>query len=406
MTSVSVTEPVAMPPERTTQVDVIVPVHNEAHVLADNMRRLHRYLSDCFPFSWRVTVVDNASTDATWTIAQQLGATLPGVRALRLDRKGRGLALRTAWIRSDADVVAYMDVDLSTDLGALLPLVAPLVSGHSDIAIGSRLARGSRVVRGPRRELVSRAYNLLLRVVLRTSFRDAQCGFKAGRADVVRALLPLIENDAWFFDTELLVLAERSGLRIHELPVDWVDDPDSRVDVWRTALEDLKGVWRIVRHPRRLIDEGLTGVTGRSDVPIGLGPQLVRFSTVGLVSTAADIVLYNLLRSPLGPWWANVVALLVTMVGNTQANRTWTFRRGRRHGLARSHAEAGVAFLVGLATSTVALAAVRAAVDDPSRLIDTIALLLSGGVATATRFLLFRHWIFGPSRADPVPEPL
>jgi putative flippase GtrA len=398
MSTATVTEPVASPPGRTTQVDVIVPVHNEASVLADNVERLHGYLSEGFPFSWRITVVDNASTDDTWAIAQQLGETLPGVRALHLDRKGRGLALRTAWQQSDAHVVAYMDVDLSTRLDALLPLVAPLVSGHSDIAIGSRHARGSRVVRGPRRELLSRSYNLMLRLVLRTSFRDAQCGFKAGRAEAVRALLPLIENDGWFFDTELLVLAERSGLRIHELPVDWVDDPDSRVDLWRTALEDLKGVWRILRHPQWLLDEGVAGVTRRADIPVGLGPQLMRFSTVGAVSTVAYVVLYGLLRSPLGPWWANAAALLTTMLVNTQANRTWTFRRGGRKGLARSYAAAAVAFLVGLGTSTLALGAVRVVVDDPGLVADMIALVPSSIVATATRFLLFRHWIFRPGR--------
>ncbi len=398
MSTATVTEPVGTPPPgRTTQVDIIVPVHNEAHVVAGNVRRLHGYLSDHFPFSWRITVVDNASTDGTWAIAQQLGATLTGVRALHLDRKGRGLALRTAWKQSDAQVVAYMDVDLSTDLDALLPLVAPLVSGHSDIAIGSRLTRGSRVVRGPRREVISRAYNLLLRLVLRTRIRDAQCGFKAGRAPAVRALLPLIEDDGWFFDTELLVLAERSGLRIHEVPVDWVDDPDTRVQLWRTAVADLKGVWRILRHPRWLIDDGMAGVV-RPDLPVGLGPQLVRFSTVGVVSTVVYVVLYALLRSPLGPWWANTAALLATMLGNTQANRAWTFRRGGRKGLVRSYAAAGAAFLVGLATSTAALVAVRAVIDDPPLLADMIALVPAIIVATAARFLLFRHWIFRPGR--------
>lgn len=397
MSTATVTDPLAKPPGRTTQVDIIVPVHNEAHVVAANVARLHGYLSDRFPFSWRITVVDNASTDGTWDIARQLGASLPGVRALHLDRKGRGLALRTAWNQSDAQVVAYMDVDLSTDLDALLPLVAPLVSGHSDIAIGSRLTPGSRVVRGPRREVISRGYNLLLRLVLRTRIRDAQCGFKAGRAPAVRALLPLIEDDGWFFDTELLVLAERSGLRIHEVPVDWVDDPDTRVQLWRTAVADLKGVWRILRHPRWLIDDGMAGVV-RPDLPVGLGPQLVRFSTVGLVSTLVYLVLYGLLRSPLGPWWANAAALLITMLGNTQANRAWTFRRGGSKGLVRSYAAAGAAFVVGLATSTVALVAVRAVIDDPPILADMIALVPASIVATAVRFLLFRHWIFRPGR--------
>jgi hypothetical protein len=170
------------------------------------------------------------------------------VRAVRLAEKGRGRALRAAWQASEATVVAYMDVDLSTDLKALLPLVAPLLSGHSDIAIGSRLTRGARVTRGPKRELISRAYNLILHVALHARFSDAQCGFKAMRGDCARALLPHVEDTGWFFDTELLVLAERSGRRIHEVPVDWVDDADSRVNVIPTAIADLRGVVRLATH--------------------------------------------------------------------------------------------------------------------------------------------------------------
>jgi len=218
-------------------VDVAVPVYNEERALDGSVRRLHAYLSAGFPFSWRITIVDNASTDGTWWCAARLARDLPGVRALHLDRKGRGLALRSAWASSDATVVAYMDVDLSTDLDALLPLVAPLVSGHSDVAIGSRLLPGAHVARRPKRELISRTYNGLLRTVLATRVHDMQCGFKAVRADVARRLLPAVDDDGWFFDTELLLLAERNGLRIHEVPVDWIDDHDSRVHVARTALD-------------------------------------------------------------------------------------------------------------------------------------------------------------------------
>ncbi len=170
--------------------------------------------------------------------------------AVHLDEKGRGRALKTVWLESDALVLAYMDVDLSTDLDALWPLLAPLMSGHSDLAIGTRLHRDSRVVRGPKRELVSRGYNLVLRTALGARFSDAQCGFKAIRADVAHELLPHVEDPTWFFDTELLVLAERCGLRIHEVPVDWFDDPDSRVDIVATARDDLAGVWRMRRDLR------------------------------------------------------------------------------------------------------------------------------------------------------------
>ena len=228
-------------------VEIVVPVYNEEAGLEASGLRLQRYLAERFPLSWRITIADNASVDATWGIACRLARDVPGVRAVHLPRKGRGRALRAVWSTSPCPVVAYMDVDLSTDLDALLPLVAPLLSGHSDVAIGTRLARGSRVVRGPKREVISRSYNLLLKATLGNGFSDAQCGFKAVRADVARALLPLVEDDAWFFDTELLVLAEHNGLRIHEVEVDWVDDPDSRVDLVTTARDDLKGVWRMRR---------------------------------------------------------------------------------------------------------------------------------------------------------------
>lgn len=227
-------------------LEVVVPVHDEERALPRAVARLTEHLAT-LPWSWRVTIVDNASTDTTPQVAARLAATYPGVRHRRLEAKGRGLALKAAWGASDATVLAYMDVDLSTDLRALLPLVAPLVSGHSDLAVGSRLSPTSRVRRGPKREVVSRGYNLLLRHALHVRFRDAQCGFKGVRADAAAALLPHVADDSWFFDTELLVLAERAGLRIHEVPVDWVDDPDSRVDIVRTAVEDLHGIRRLRR---------------------------------------------------------------------------------------------------------------------------------------------------------------
>jgi glycosyltransferase involved in cell wall biosynthesis len=258
-------------------VDIVVPVYNEEAVLERSIRRLHRFLGESFPFGWRIVIADNASTDATPEVARRLRSALRGVECLRLERKGRGRALRTAWARSEARVVCYMDVDLSTDLRALLPLVAPLLSGHSDVAIGSRLAHGARVVRGPKREIISRGYNRLLHATLRARFSDAQCGFKAVRRDALDGLLADIRDDAWFFDTELLVLAQRRGLRIHEVPVDWVDDPDSRVDIIRTAIEDLKGIARLA----------LTG-------------PVARFMGVGVLSTIAYALIYLALRGMRG----------------------------------------------------------------------------------------------------------
>src|ERR1700691_2182249 len=230
---------------RERLVEGAVPVNNEEKSLARSVRQLYSYLTDNLPFRFVITIAENASTDGTFAAAQQLCAELPGVRAVHLDRKGRGFALRHVWGSSDADIVAYMDADLSTGLDAFLPLIAPLLSGHSDLAVGNRLAHDATVVRSAKREIISRAYNLLLRAVLSARFADAQCGFKAGRTEVIRALLPDVRDNAWFFDTELLICAHRRGLRIYQVPVAWTEDPDSKVDIVGTALADLRGVVRL-----------------------------------------------------------------------------------------------------------------------------------------------------------------
>jgi glycosyltransferase involved in cell wall biosynthesis len=229
------------------RVDVVIPVYNEEATLRSNVELLLAYLRDEFPFSFGVVVVDNASTDVTRAIAEALADDYAEVSLLRLDRKGRGFALKEAWSRSDAEVLAYMDVDLSTNLESLLPLVAPLLSGHSEVAIGTRLAHSAHVRRRLKREVLSRGYNRIVHTLFRVGFSDAQCGFKAISGDAARLLLPLVQDDGWFFDTELLLLAERNGLRIHEVPVDWIEDLDSRVDLLPTIADDLAGLWRVRR---------------------------------------------------------------------------------------------------------------------------------------------------------------
>jgi putative flippase GtrA len=320
------------------------------------------------------------------------------VEAIHLAEKGRGRALRAAWTASDSPVVAYMDVDLSTDLDALLPLVAPLVSGHSDLAIGSRLATSSRVVRGPKREAISRTYNLLLKATLRSGFSDAQCGFKAVRGDVAHALLPLIEDEGWFFDTELLVLAEHNGLRIHEVPVDWVDDPDSRVQVVTTARDDLKGIWRMVgrfAHGEGLADlSSVAAPRQPSDEP-DLPSQLVRFASVGLVSTGLFALLFLALTGPLGPVLATVAALATCTVANTAAHRRITFSLRGRTGRARSHA---ASLLVAALPLGLALAALGALATGgvTSTTAQLAVLTVTNAVASLVRFGLLRRWVFRP----------
>jgi glycosyltransferase involved in cell wall biosynthesis len=226
-------------------VEIVIPVYNEQEVLEKSVTTLRNYLLDHFPYRWRITVADNASIDRTWEIAERLQATYPDVKALHLDQKGRGRALRYAWLNTDADVVSYMDVDLSTNLKSFLPLVAPIITGHSDLAIGSRLARGAVVTRQWKREIISRVYNMMIKVSFFNAFSDAQCGFKACRTDVAHRLLPLIENNEWFFDTEMLLLAEHNNLRIYEVPVEWIEDLDTRVKIVKTATEDIRGLVRV-----------------------------------------------------------------------------------------------------------------------------------------------------------------
>ncbi|BCB78610.1 bifunctional glycosyltransferase family 2/GtrA family protein [Phytohabitans flavus] len=387
-------------------LDVVIPVYNEEIDLEPCVRRLHAYLTGSLPYPFRITIADNASTDKTPYVAAALSQQLPGVRAVRLEQKGRGRALAAVWSTSDAPVLAYMDVDLSTDLAALLPLVAPLISGHSDLAIGSRLSRGARVVRGPKREIISRCYNVLLRGALAARFSDAQCGFKAIRKDVAERILPLVQDTAWFFDTELLVLAERAGLRIHEVPVDWVDDPDSRVDIVATAIADLRGIWRLGRglatgalpigDLRRQLGRDATPAAG---VPVGLAGQLVRFAGVGLASTLAYIVIFALLRTVTGAQAANLLALLVTAVGNTAANRRLTFGIAGRRGAVRHQAQGLSVFVLGLALTSGSLAALTAVAPQAGRFVELTVVILANLAATVLRFLLMRTWVFGSHRA-------
>ncbi|MEH1030136.1 glycosyltransferase [Micromonospora profundi] len=386
-------------PGAAAVLDVVIPVYNEEADLGPCVRRLHAHLSEHFPYPFQITIADNASVDDTLKVADGLAGELSGVEVLHLDAKGRGRALSAAWTASSAPVLAYMDVDLSTDLAALLPLVAPLISGHSDLAIGTRLARTSRVVRGTKREIISRAYNLLLRGALFARFSDAQCGFKAIRADVAGELLPLVRDTGWFFDTELLVLAQRTGLRIHEVPVDWVDDPDSRVDIVATALADLRGMGRLGRAllTGALPVAELRAQLGRAPltapparVPVGLPRQLARFAAVGVASTLAYLLLFVATRGTLGAQPANLLALLVTAVANTAANRRLTFGiTGRRHA-GRHHAQGLLAFALGLALTSGALAMLHVAVAAPTRTVELVVLVAANLAATVLRFVLLR----------------
>jgi putative flippase GtrA len=408
--------PIAIPMARASRtaapvVDVVIPVYNEEHDLAPCVRRLHHLLSAALPYTFRITIADNASVDATAHVARALAEELPEVRSVHLPEKGRGRALRAVWSASDASVLVYMDVDLSTDLAALLPLIAPLISGHSDLAIGTRLHPGSRVIRGAKREVISRCYNQILRRTLATRFSDAQCGFKAIRADVAHRLLPLVEDTGWFFDTELLVLAERAGLRIHEVPVDWVDDPDSRVDLVATARADLRGIARLSRAfaTGTLPMAELSAQLGRAPleprtagVPVGLTRQVVRFGAIGATSTVAYLVLFLLLHPALGGQVANFTALLLTAIGNTAANRRLTFGLRGRVDRTRHQVQGLLVFAIALGLTSGSLALLHSVAGPVSRGTELAVLVTANLAATVVRFVLLRAWVF---RKPTAPSP-
>jgi len=388
----SIVEPTLRPPpavRRLADIEIVIPVYNEERALGPSVERLRAYLDAEVPYPTVITVADNASTDRTWQVATRLAATLEGVRAVHLDEKGRGRALRAVWSASRADVVAYMDVDLSTDLDALLPLVAPLVSGHSDLAIGTRLAPTAHVVRGAKRELISRSYNLLVRTALHNRFSDAQCGFKAMSRRAADRLLPLVLDNEWFFDTELLVLAERHGLRIHEVPVDWVDDPDSRVAIASTAMGDVKGIVRLLRSfaagKGRATDDR---PTGRIDAA-----ELARFAGVGVVSTVVYALLFVLLRPSLGVLAANVTALAACTAGNTAAHGRITFGAEQPVGLRVQLAGSAVLFVTTAVLTTAALA-LALAVGGTAVWPEVVAIVAGTALAALVRFAVLKAWIF------------
>ena len=226
-------------------VDVVIPVLNEARVLEKSVRTVLDYLRRGFPYQWKIVIVDNGSSDGTQDVAKKICERETEVQFLHLHQRGRGRALRHAWLQSKSDIVCYMDVDLSTELHHIPELIGAIAHEAYDIATGSRLMRQSRTKRSLKREVISRIYNVFVKTVLSTRFSDAQCGFKALSRKAVEAIIPEVEDQSWFFDTELLVLAEKQGYRIKDIPVAWVEDDDTRVKIFQTGWEDIKGVFRV-----------------------------------------------------------------------------------------------------------------------------------------------------------------
>ena len=405
--------PLPPTPIPAVTVDIAIPVFNEERALPGCIEVLHEFLTERLPFEWVITIVDNASTDGTLLVAKRLAKQWPGVRVTYLEAQGKGNAVRAAWSNSRASVVAYMDVDLSTGLDALLPMVTSLAEGHSDIAIGSRLAPGARTVRGAKRELMSLGYNTLLRFTHGAQFRDAQCGFKAARADVIRPLLQRVEDNTWFFDTELLLLAEHNEMRVLEVPVDWVEDVDSRVNVAGTIGTNVKGLVRL----------GMAKLSGAADItelppqnelkpthPDAMLPKkdvsrlrhLLLFCVVGFLATLMTLTLYTLFRSWWPPLAANLVAVTLSTLFNTEANRRFTFRdRSRPPTLV--HVQSFIVFALYCGFTSGALLLLEAVAHQPPRWVELVVLIVASGFGTLGRFALLTTWVF---RARPNPQPV
>lgn len=242
-----------------TTVEVVIPVYNEERALPESIPTLRDFLaSDAFPYDWRILIADNASIDNTPEVGRKLESENEGnVKYVRIERKGRGFALKQVWADSPMDIVSYMDVDLSTGIEAFPALIRAIAEEGYDVAIGSRLAKGADVTRSLKRRVLTFGYNTMIKGMFLTRFSDAQCGFKAVRADVARDLIPQIEDNNWFFDTELLILAEKAGYRVKDVPVKWIEDTDTRVKIAATVSEDVRGLlrmrvgrpWRRVKGP-------------------------------------------------------------------------------------------------------------------------------------------------------------
>lgn len=369
----------------TTTVDLVVPVYNEEATLASSVETL--VAADTGPGTdVTIIIADNASTDSTPRTAAALAAAHPNVEYVRLEQKGRGRALSRVWQASTADIVAYTDVDLATDIRALEPMVEVIRSGLADVAIASRLQSGLEVQRGVRREIISRCYNRLLKLSLGVGFSDAQCGFKAMSAQAARELLPVVEDTEWFFDTELLARAEWAGYRIHEFGTDWIDDPDSSVDVLATAWKDIRGIVRLRRG-------GPVHATSEPPAP-NTGAQILHFIDVGLISTVLYATIFLFGSQVVSAATANIIALLLSTVANTALNRSHTFGVRSPHRRLTAQVKGLAVFCLCLAFTSAGLA-VADGFTGAWASIGTLALLTAANLAaTVVRFVLMRTWVF------------
>jgi len=277
-------------------VEIVVPVLNEEQTLEQNIKTLYQFLEKQNGLRFKITIADNGSTDKTTTIAKKLAKNYTRIQMVRLAEKGRGRALKQVWMNSNVDILSYMDIDLSTSLDDFMPMIKPLIYGDAGVAIGSRLDKKSKTTRGFKRDFISKTYNKIIKILMRTKFSDAQCGFKAIRKDVSEELLPEISDTQWFFDTELLVKAEKFGIPIHEQPVTWVEDTDSRVKIIKTVAEDLKGLLRVKKELKHK-----TQLNVKDRQPVERTTSIIQKFIVGILLLATGVIyLYGATRNGMG----------------------------------------------------------------------------------------------------------
>lgn len=384
-----------IPQQRTRQIanltEIAIPIYNEERVLVESIHRLRDHLTTHFPYPFVITIADNGSTDGSWELATRLAEELPEVRAVRVPIKGRGGAIRHVWSRSEAAVVAYMDVDLSISLDAFAPLVAAVMSGHSDLAIGTRYLQASFVDRSRKRAFFSRSYNYLLRNTLGARFSDAMCGFKAARREVIQALLPAVRDNKWFFDTELLLFAQRRGLRIHEVPVVCIDDPVSSVHVVHDAVDDLVGMARVSRRV----------VHGAAHVELPRKVHLNRlppprwwpgpwFTGIWAACTGIYALLFTALHGDLPTLLANALALVLATFLNTAGLRQFSFGVRGAAAVIPHQLDAWADFVIRLVLSTACIVVLHIGWPDLPAAAEVAVVFAAVAVSSLIRVLLLR----------------
>ncbi len=229
-------------PNKVT-VSVVLPAYNEVDFLEPAITQISHALQES-GYSYEIIIAEDGSTDGTDKKAEELAQTAPCVRHIHRDqRQGRGVALNHAFKKADGDVLAYMDLDLATDLKYLKPLLDAITVEGYDFATGSRMLPESKAERTLQRSISSKTYNFLVRHMLGSNLHDHQCGFKAFRREPLLGLLDSVEARHWFWDTELMVRAHRGGYRIAEIAVEWHSGRATKVSL---AKDSWDMFWQIV----------------------------------------------------------------------------------------------------------------------------------------------------------------